>query len=62
METLDSVLTLQFFQGTDNILADSLAHPDQIQRPWVPDLLDLHFDFYGLNSLEPFVADGVRMD
>ena len=27
-----------------------------------PDLLDLRFDFYGLNSLGPFVADGVRMD
>ena len=59
---LDSVLDLQCFQGTDHILADFLAHPIQIQRPWVLDLLDLRFDFYGLNSLEPFVADRVRMD
>ena len=59
---LDSVLTLQFFQGKDTVLADSLAHPNQIQRLWVPVLLDHRFDFYGLYSLEPFVADGVRMD
>ena len=57
-----SWLQSQFIQGTDIILADSLAHPNQIQRLWVPDLLDLHFDFNGLNSLEPFFADGVRMD
>ena len=54
-----SWLQSQFLQGTDNILADSLTHPNQIQRPWVP---DLRFNFNGLNSLEPFVADGVRMD
>ena len=36
--------------------------PKQVQRPWVPDLLDLLFDFNGLNFLGPFVAAGVRMD
>ena len=56
------LLWAQFIQGTNNILADSLSHPNQIQRPRVPDLQDFHFDFNGLNSLEPFAADGIQID